>query len=303
MVRSLGFSRPVSSQRTQPCSAKQTHNSGLSLQGGHASISYQIPWQPAPLPPQSESAAGIPPASNIQATVTLVPKGASTALLTQHVPASSDADAMDSFLIKCKLAWYLLFPPQLHKEAASAAAAAPNLSPKELGKQRLQMILVADRCGTTPSSLVEMKRNTLTALADCMELEDLQDAQLRFSMTREGGTTYTMAVPLLQPGPYTDDGSVVSQAQPPSSTGAAVAAAAAAAAGGYYIEEYAEEAEEDDEYNNDFIYNGEYVAVEDAATAVLVGSEAAAAAAAAAAKKREVQLLLKQLKELLVDFW
>lgn len=50
----------------------------------------------------------------------------------------------------------------------------PNLSPKELGKQRLQMILVADRCGLSPSSLVEMKRNTLAALSDCMELEDLQ---------------------------------------------------------------------------------------------------------------------------------
>lgn len=39
----------------------------------------------------------------------------------------------------------LFFPPQ--NEAPAAAAATPNLSPKELGKQRLQMILVADRCG------------------------------------------------------------------------------------------------------------------------------------------------------------
>jgi hypothetical protein len=36
------------------------------------------------------------------------------------------------------------------------------------------VVQVADRCGLSPSSLVEMKRNTLAALADCMELDELQ---------------------------------------------------------------------------------------------------------------------------------
>jgi hypothetical protein len=35
------------------------------------------------------------------------------------------------------------------------------------------LLLLVCRCGLSPSSLVEMKRNTLAALADCMELEDL----------------------------------------------------------------------------------------------------------------------------------
>jgi hypothetical protein len=38
----------------------------------------------------------------------------------------------------------------------------------------LLLLWLTCRCGLSPSSLVEMKRNTLAALADCMELEDLQ---------------------------------------------------------------------------------------------------------------------------------
>lgn len=42
----------------------------------------------------------------MQATVTLVPKkDASAALLRQQIPASTDADPLGKFLIKCKLAW------------------------------------------------------------------------------------------------------------------------------------------------------------------------------------------------------
>uniref|UniRef100_A0A383WG13 Uncharacterized protein n=1 Tax=Tetradesmus obliquus TaxID=3088 RepID=A0A383WG13_TETOB len=274
-LRSLGNSRSITrQQRVQPCHARRARSSGSRLQEGQAGIPYQQlqQAQPVPQPQQVEPAAGIPPPSNMQATVTLVPKkDASAALLRQQIPASTDADPLGKFLIKCKLAWNLFFPPQ--NEAPAAAAATPNLSPKELGKQRLQMILVADRCGLSPSSLVEMKRNTLAALADCMELEDLQDAHLRFTMTREGGTTYSMAVPILRPGPYTEEGDVVGQNRPPSSTGAGAAmAAAAAAAGAFY--EAAEDAEEDyDDYEDDAIYDGEFVAVDDAA--------AAAAAAAA----------------------
>jgi hypothetical protein len=60
----------------------------------------------------------------------------------------------------------IFFPP--------TTAAAPPLSPSELGRQRLSMILVADRCGLSPSSLVEMKRDTVRALQDVMDLEELQ---------------------------------------------------------------------------------------------------------------------------------
>jgi hypothetical protein len=139
-----------------------------------------------------------------------------------------------------------------------------------------------------------------------------------------------MAVPILRPGPYTDDGSVVGQTRPPSSTGAgAAAAAAAAAAGAYYDDDFVDEAEEEFEYDDDIMYDGEYVAVEDAtAAAGAVGnvpeswhrqqqqlekepaSAAVAEAAGAAADLQEQQQaeeeeelgsFKEQLKELLVE--
>ncbi|KAF8064531.1 Galns [Scenedesmus sp. PABB004] len=178
--------------------------------------------------------AGVPPPSDVQATVMLVPKQKGTALARRD---AAPAQGVNSFFVKCKLAWNLFFPPQ-----QAEAAAPPNLSPKELGKQRLQMILVADRCGLSANSLVDMQRNTLAALADTMDLEDLADAQLRFTMTRESGTTYSLAVPILrdgvQHGPYTDAGDVQGQAGQADSgdrarkMGAMVAAAVAATGGG-----------------------------------------------------------------------
>ena len=48
------------------------------------------------------------------------------------------------------------------------------MGPGEVGRQRLSMILVADRCGLSPGSLMEMKRNTVRALSDCMDMDELQ---------------------------------------------------------------------------------------------------------------------------------
>jgi hypothetical protein len=105
-MRSLGNSRSIiRQQRVQPCHARQARSSGSSLQEGQASIPYQQLQQGQPVP-QPPPAAGIPPPSNMQATVTLVPKkDASAALLRQQIPASTDNDPIGKFLIKCKLAW------------------------------------------------------------------------------------------------------------------------------------------------------------------------------------------------------
>jgi hypothetical protein len=92
----------------QPCHAKQAHSSSSSLQDSETSIPVQQLRQgtPVPAPQQAAPAAGIPPPSNMQATVTLVPKkDASAALLRQQIPASADNDPIGKFLIKCKLAW------------------------------------------------------------------------------------------------------------------------------------------------------------------------------------------------------
>jgi len=43
---------------------------------------------------------------------------------------------MADFLTKLKMAWQIFFPER-----------PPQVTPKEEGKQRLRMILVADRCG------------------------------------------------------------------------------------------------------------------------------------------------------------
>lgn len=50
------------------------------------------------------------------------------------------------FLSKCAAAYRIFFPPQQR-----------NLSPKDLGRNRLRMILVADRCAMNPASLSDMK--------------------------------------------------------------------------------------------------------------------------------------------------
>lgn len=70
---------------------------------------------------------------------------------------SAEADApeaplrpLSQFFSKCAAAYRIFFPPQQR-----------NLSPKELGRNRLRMILVADRCSMNPSSLSDMKYDCL----------------------------------------------------------------------------------------------------------------------------------------------
>jgi hypothetical protein len=65
-------------------------------------------------------------------------------------PSAADAPQqrgpLSSFFAKCAAAYRIFFPPEQR-----------NLSPKELGRNRLRMILVADRCSMNPSSLSDMK--------------------------------------------------------------------------------------------------------------------------------------------------
>ncbi len=53
---------------------------------------------------------------------------------------------VSEFLSKCTAAYRIFFPQRNR-----------NLSPKEEGRNRLRMILVADRCAMNPSSLTDMK--------------------------------------------------------------------------------------------------------------------------------------------------
>jgi hypothetical protein len=67
--------------------------------------------------------------------------------------AAGDDGTLTSLMDKFKTVFKIFFPDKPRP-----------LTPKEMGRQRLQMILVADRCGLSPAALIEMKRNTFKAL-------------------------------------------------------------------------------------------------------------------------------------------
>ena len=89
---------------------------------------------------------------------------------------------------KFKAAWNIFFPPTAVSKPRSA---------REEGKNRLRMILVADRCGMTQSSLYEMKHSIVQVLSDFVEVEGGEDL-VDVSVTADGeaGTIYSVSVPV-----------------------------------------------------------------------------------------------------------
>jgi septum formation topological specificity factor MinE len=90
-----------------------------------------------------------------------------------------------AFFDKLYLAWRVFFPER-----------APDLSPKDGAKQRLRMILVADRCGLSPSGLAEMKKNILRALEEFVDIESEEEIDVSISLEPDLGTIYCVAVPV-----------------------------------------------------------------------------------------------------------
>jgi cell division topological specificity factor MinE len=98
---------------------------------------------------------------------------------------TSDAMPEDAdFLTKVRAAWRIFFP-----ERAS-------LSPKEEGKKRLRMILVADRCGMSSDSLVGMRESIVKAMTQYVEVEQSEAVEVNMDMDPEMGTIYSVAVPV-----------------------------------------------------------------------------------------------------------
>jgi septum formation topological specificity factor MinE len=89
------------------------------------------------------------------------------------------------FIDKLWLAWQIFFPEK-----------PPELSPKDGAKQRLRMILVADRCGMSPTGMAEMKKNILKALEDFVDIESEEQIDVSISLEPEVGTIYCVAVPV-----------------------------------------------------------------------------------------------------------
>ncbi len=109
---------------------------------------------------------------------------------------SDDAD----FMTKLKAAWRIFFPEK------------KSLSPKEEGKNRLRMILVADRCGMSSDSLVGMRESIVKAMTDYVEIEAEEAVEVNMSMDPEVGTIYSVAVPIKRVRPMLRRGEMAPQA-------------------------------------------------------------------------------------------
>eukprot|EP00775_Hariotina_reticulata_P012388 gene12388-12522_t len=98
----------------------------------------------------------------------------------QKYPLNHQEGHAISFVRKVKLAWNIFFPA---------------VTPKEEGKKRLRMILVADRCGMTPAGLGEMKRNILRAMEGFVKIDSNEQIDVNVA-TNAGTTVYSLAVPI-----------------------------------------------------------------------------------------------------------
>ena len=99
--------------------------------------------------------------------------------------AAAAAGPVREFVDKLWLAWQIFFPER-----------APEVSPKDGAKQRLRMILVADRCGMSPNGLAEMKRNILRALEEFVDIESEEQIDVSINVDNDVGTVYCVAVPV-----------------------------------------------------------------------------------------------------------
>ncbi len=76
-----------------------------------------------------------------------------------QIPRCAQSGPLADFARKCKAAFRIFFPPR-----------PKTLTPKEEGRNRLRMILVADRCAMNANSLVEMKTSIVNAVANYVEV-------------------------------------------------------------------------------------------------------------------------------------
>ena len=94
-------------------------------------------------------------------------------------------DPVSTFVFKVQAAWRIFFPPK-----------AADMTPKDEGKKRLRMILVADRCGMNQSSLYEMRHSIVQVVSEFVEVEGEETVDVNVSADGEQGTIYTVSVPV-----------------------------------------------------------------------------------------------------------
>jgi len=106
-----------------------------------------------------------------------------------NLPSTSSPASDADFFTKVKAAWRIFFPEKT------------SLSPKEEGKKRLRMILVADRCGMSSDSLVGMRESIVKAMTQDVEVEQSEAVEVNMNMDPEMGTIYSVAVPVKRVNP------------------------------------------------------------------------------------------------------
>lgn len=117
-------------------------------------------------------------------------------------PSQSEqqSGALQGFFSKCAAA-YRIFFPQRRKD----------MTPKDAGRNRLRMILVADRCAMDASCLTEMKSSIVAALSNYVEVETEEMVEVNVTTDPELGTIYSVAVPVKRVKPTARFGDFESQ--------------------------------------------------------------------------------------------
>ncbi|KAI3423975.1 hypothetical protein D9Q98_009809 [Chlorella vulgaris] len=133
-------------------------------------------------PPQSQRVGGKPGSGTDQDVSDIV-------LYAKHRLRSRQADPeagkVTDFFHKLQLAWRIFFPEQPRE-----------MSPKEEGKQRLRMILVADRVGMNEITMEAMRERIIGAVSPYVEIESPDLVEVAVTTDVDLGAIYSVAVPV-----------------------------------------------------------------------------------------------------------
>ena len=89
-----------------------------------------------------------------------------------------------SFWGKMQLAYRIFFPPSAEDTARMEA------------KKRLRMILVADRCTMSESSMDAMKAKILDVVGEFVDVDEEQEVDVSMNTDEELGTMYAVSIPV-----------------------------------------------------------------------------------------------------------
>ncbi|KAF8369744.1 hypothetical protein HHK36_032235 [Tetracentron sinense] len=91
-----------------------------------------------------------------------------------------------SFYERLNLAWKILFPSPTTRRSTNA----------KIAKQRLKMILFADRCDVSDEAKRKIVSNIVAALSDFVVIDSQDKVQLSVSTDPDLGTVYSVTVPV-----------------------------------------------------------------------------------------------------------